>query len=1730
VPGTNYKDYDNIKNLLNNNPAALHDARVGITHLQNYLFDRMTGLQGGDPLNLNKVPLEHAGINPDNYDYAAQYDPNGDSYTKNGTSYTYDEDFGKNVDVSNNSTSNALSQQYGEDFFDYNSENSNQRMSDVEELSNARRNDIQNEIVKDNSYGDKVRQNNQDYLDSKPPSNPDLLDPDGSHFRATSAMRESLENVAHRLGVVGDIVQLGLILTSDDPVQGLKEMGVEIALETLAPGVLIFVGIPGGVAAVVVTGSVIALSIINPDYAADIIAYAEDLAEDGITVLVDSIIAAAPHAHQFLLSLEEKYGISRDLISPLVLDLDGDGIELTSLETSNTQFDIDNDGYAERIGWVLEPGYGGGDGLLARDLDSNGVITSQAELFGNSTAAADGFQALAELDSNNDDVIDANDTEFSFLKVWVDANGNGVSEAGELHTLAELGIVSIDLASVQAVDGNIEGNWISHVGSFTKADGTVNQIVDVWFQTDQLNSEQVTLPNDDGSQPTIPSAILELPTLEGYGNLADLRVAMISDSGLEAKVTALESWNLTTIATTDVLAVIEDILFDWANTDTVLPDSRGGEVDARALEFLEAFIGQPWQRSVNGSADPWGDSAHALNSAWDAALAPFALRLLLQTPLTDFLPGIDYVESLDIIVGDLNISAIGDEFPEDATEQRGAFVLARLAALALITEHGLPADYYDEQLNQLYALTGEDPTLIDALAQGNLIEGTAAGDTLYGDDDGGNIFFGKAGDDSIQGSVGDDIYVFKSADGEDRIIWDSGGYDLIRFGEGITAADLQFSYDPADWNSMLITIDGTPGDSIFIQSQMQYFYPFIEGFQFADGSILSVNDIAVSKQGTSSSDGIGGSERSDIIYGALGDDSVDGYGSDDTLYGGQGNDVLTGSWGDDVLIGGVGNDWLRGSQGNDRYVADNGDDTINDAGGGIDTIVFASGVTYADLSIVNLSGDLQITITTTGQVIVVENYGSGSGDNGFIEELEFSNGEVYDLANSTVRLIGTDVDDVLYGNAPGSSGNDNIDGLAGNDNIFSFSGNDILYGGAGNDYLRADEGADTLAGGAGNDWLEGRDDGDLYLASSGADTILDYGFYGSGADTIQFGYGIDADDLTLTRYGNDDLLITWSAGSNSILIDQHYSNYDASQIEYLRFYDGTYVDLTTTGIAGIGTEYGDLIYGVDLSGQDADTIDGHAGNDWIYSLSGNDVIYGGTGEDVLVLGTGNDYGDGGNDNDALYGEDDSDTLYGGDGHDALYGGNDNDVLDGGYGNDALFGEYGDDLIAGAAGNDFLVGSVGADTLLGGAGTDQLYGEDDNDRLDGGSGNDVLYGGADNDWLTGGAGNDLLHGQSGDDTYAASSGHDTISDWGYYDAGGNDRILFTDATVASDLSFSRIDIGNSLLITHTDGRTITIWDQFHEDGNVWIETIEFDNGSTLSLADISAPTTGTAGDDYIYPLDHGLQSRGEVIYGLAGNDTIWGNDGNDTIYGGADNDIIYGGIDNDLLFGGAGNDLLHGQSGDDTYVASSGHDTIYDWGYYDAGGNDRILFTDATVASDLSFSRIDITNGLLITHVDGRTITVWDQFHEDGNVWIETIEFGNGSTLSLADISVPTIGTSGDDYIYPLDHGLQSRDEVIYGLAGNDTIWGNDGDDTIYGGAGDDTLNGGYGNDLFVFQGSIGQGDDRIEDFAIGSDLLDAPGVSNIQNNAYGEAVITYAGGTILLAGIDESYVTGAVFA
>jgi hypothetical protein len=184
--------------------------------------------------------------------------------------------------------------------------------------------------------------------------------------------------------------------------------------------------------------------------------------------------------------LSSLFGLAENMPTPLILDLDGDGVETLGHDYDIT-FDHDKNGLAERTGWVAAD-----DGLLVLDRNGNGWIDNGSELFGNNsgtgTGWANGFDALAEFDSNLDGSINASDTVFASLRVWKDANSNGRTDADELLTLQQAGVGSLSLSYTNGTAVDAQGNSHLQLGSTTTTQGQTRQMTDVWFSVDTMRA------------------------------------------------------------------------------------------------------------------------------------------------------------------------------------------------------------------------------------------------------------------------------------------------------------------------------------------------------------------------------------------------------------------------------------------------------------------------------------------------------------------------------------------------------------------------------------------------------------------------------------------------------------------------------------------------------------------------------------------------------------------------------------------------------------------------------------------------------------------------------------------------------------------------------------------------------------------------------------------------------------------------------------------------------------------------------------------------------------------------------------------------------------------------------------------------------------------------------------------------------------------------------------------
>jgi hypothetical protein len=147
-------------------------------------------------------------------------------------------------------------------------------------------------------------------------------------------------------------------------------------------------------------------------------------------------------------------------LTPIIIDTDGSGFQLTDYQ-GGVSFDMIGGGEPAQMSWTAP---GSTNAFLVLDRNGDGKINNGVELFGSSAPqprsdAPNGFLALAVFDKpdkggNADGVIDSRDAVYSQLRLWIDANHNGISEPGELHILQEFGIdwLSFDYKLASRVD------------------------------------------------------------------------------------------------------------------------------------------------------------------------------------------------------------------------------------------------------------------------------------------------------------------------------------------------------------------------------------------------------------------------------------------------------------------------------------------------------------------------------------------------------------------------------------------------------------------------------------------------------------------------------------------------------------------------------------------------------------------------------------------------------------------------------------------------------------------------------------------------------------------------------------------------------------------------------------------------------------------------------------------------------------------------------------------------------------------------------------------------------------------------------------------------------------------------------------------------------------------------------------------------------------------------------
>ncbi|WP_239324785.1 calcium-binding protein [Snodgrassella gandavensis] len=863
---------------------------------------------------------------------------------------------------------------------------------------------------------------------------------------------------------------------------------------------------------------------------------------------------------------------------PLILDLDGDGIETTgSRKLSGALFDHDGDGIRTATGWVKAD-----DGLLAVDRNGDGVINDGTELFGDSTLLADGskaangYAALREFDSNGDGRVDAQDAHFDQLRVWRDLNQDGICQSNELFTLEQVGVKALNLENKNSNTSLNNGNTLAQIGSYETTDGQTRTMGDVNFEHKPVFSEYAEEVKLTEEQKLAPN-------LKGTGRVRDLRDAAALSQDLAA---VLQSYAQAETRS-EQLALLDKLLLEWAKSDPQFDEkadyalgtswvnsgsaSAGGSairpseeskltfIDdpvwaekfktySGKLNVLNAFTGETSRLFYAGTPKQRQQLLDTIDKTYNGIRNSLYESLLFQTRLKPYLEKLTFkLEKDDVSLDFSGIAATFNQVfqhnPQKAFVDLGEFLAYHYTGfwpdgVKLFNEYVDYAKAHDVfgQWCELLGKTVQDKLSVQSGSDGNdILIGTnllgGGRDILYGGA-GDDVLIGGIGNDELDGGAGSDVYEFARGFGRDIIRNHDTGVnkvDKIRFTDGIVQDEVLFT---RDGSHLLLKIRGTT-DQITV---VNFFTgdghggDQIDVVEFADGSQLDVEAIkALLLKPTEGNDILIGYESDDSLIGLGGNDVLKGQGGNDFLDGGDGDDNLDGGAGNDVLIGGAGNDILYGGDGDDTIIGGTGDDYL-EGGIGSDVFVFDKNFGHDELLEFNPTGKDVNTVLFNNWVKKDFTYSRKGQDLYIVSKRSDDSLKIINFfRDSGVNQIDLikfadgsqlDVADIRKLTQIGTNGDDEL---------YAYGSEDTyLDGGKGNDKLFGAAGSDNLVGGSGNDYLDGGSGDDRLYGGTGNDILVggvgnDYLEGGSGNDIYVFSKGHGQDTILECNPCNRDV-------------------------------------------------------------------------------------------------------------------------------------------------------------------------------------------------------------------------------------------------------------------------------------------------------------------------------------------------------------------------------------------------------------------------------------------------------------------------------------------------------------------------------------------------------------------------------------------------------------------------------
>ncbi len=1269
-------------------------------------------------------------------------------------------------------------------------------------------------------------------------------------------------------------------------------------------------------------------------------------------------------------------------IDPLILDLDGDGIETISIDDADLRFDLDGDLFSERTGWLS-----GDDGFLVRDLDRDVDIEDISEMFGG--PGQSGIEALAAFDLNRDGRIDASDAIWSELQVWRDIDGDGVSDAGELFSLDALGITSFSLNRTAMSHLTPQGTRLEGVAEFTWANGGTGRMFDAVFEMNDVDTRfdgEAGLASWLGDKPV---------NARGFGQVADLAIAMSNDFALAKRVAdaaeamtvpdmllmrkaagdALGQWGFSLDQTRELVPVLLDAAGGLVDRAIWTEDATGGwwalESGAPVLNGLGMAIARPTLEDVLAQNGGWQLEQMFSPSTRAEELSHRAPMLYQAKIVEGRAVIIDY--AIENAHGTIRLAS-----GQPVLDAAGAVIPAPTRADLLALPRAPDLEWREERIgfNALAALPVKEIGVYQV--DGIVVDYTV----LVTDATGSFHVWARALDQALQ---------LQSAKGT------SFGYDLRAYAVNFDDLDIVDSEDDSVYRVEVLT----PGQFNFAMELSGITYNpamLTATLNNATGVIdYSVNDSGrASLSETSYVSGI------KAMIGML-ETVMDQY------------ITVSRAFALRMAVQGGLADFFPGityDAENDRFLASTDRELAP-----VFKAIFEAAPDGAVETTLYLQKWHQILST------LYPDYQVAGAGNVFGQSVTLDQRYVFQMMLPAFQTVGLDIDLKMAMFALGI----NQDRL-----LETPAGEDTRLGTSGTDFFVVGDGAELYQGGMG---------GDVYfIGQSFGDVVIDDLDHGA-ADELRFTNATS--DMVTARRTGQDLLLTVAGQSGQITVRNHFKGElnnsfmgvtEDSALAAIIFADGVLWD--PFRIAMMVSDPKDT----------NDVIVGSGALDVLEGGKGNDVLQGGAGGDIYIfrVGDGQDVidennnsgtapGKGGLDFVQFMGDIKAENLHlsrAGESVDLFI-----QIMDdeGNFTGDTITVKDQFDgmrLNLGA----FLGGidpSLGIDYIAPNMIEKFLF-EDgswldydqitakilENARTDG---SDVIYGFIDADTLDGGAGDDLLIGREGGDTYlfGTGHGHDVIRD-------GDDSVkLFGSAADTlrfgagiswADVNFLRDGGSDTLVLELIDsGDRVTLADQEEYELFVGfinlIEVINWGDGTRWGYTQLFqhfVNIAATAGDDTIYGFH-----TSDVIRGGTGDDLLEGRGGNDSYFWAP-------GDGNDTIFDGGGNDrlVLEGVASGDVEVLRTATDLIL-----------RHRATGETLTLEGQYQRAD-KQGLAVEYFEfsDRTVMFTELNPEDvdlvgtdadevitGSAFAETLD-GRGGNDTLRG------GSDGDTYLFDAGYG------------------------------------------------------------------------------------------------------------